>query len=984
MKKSDLAVVTSSVQIKKSQNTRVSMFKSTLNEIEELKNIKEENKMEEAKKVIEKMKVKKLNSKNELVDIGILEPIDKLQNYGEGMFFYFYFLKFFGVVFSIIALMVIALMVINLHGDGLNLEVAANGLVATTLGNIHRIRYSDDEEAAMKQMTLAQRGAFMSEKSKNTKNIFVVYMVVDMLICLILFVSYFIFQKKVSEYSAIINKINCSIRPYTMLVSGIPETGVTEGSVMEYFEQFGTVVKVSFAYKYQDSLYNMMNIAYYKSKLKGIKAQPKNKKNAMIAKQLVIKMKNEIKIVNKKINVSKLNVNNMESFKILSAFVTFDEASSPSIIAQQFSRVYKRNIWQFLGCSKKIIPEKYVFDGKHKIKFKTPDHPRNIYWENLEYSENSRRIKVLLFIVLSFLILVLSIVINMLLTALATSKTEDCGTSIITKDQMVNAADDQKQKYAYCYCSSLSISTILNDSVNYKYCYPFYLNQIEQRGINFAIAIAVVFINKIIDYINIKLTAYVRYSSKAEVVKKRILFSYIIQYINTAFVSYLIYSEIFGISVVNVFNKFCRKDILKIDAFIVDVDRRWYTIIGPRIISPMIIAMFLPHITDFLIALLYAWLRNRQGRKAPTTSKYIKAMLPPEFAFDLKYSSILKNIFVVLTFGTGMPILYFFLVVIFASAFILHKYTLLRISKLPPLYSSDVVMSVVNLLPFAIILHALFGIYMLSSDDVFPESISWSMGLFSIETSSTNRTFIQSVLHRGLKCLPYSILLGIIIIVFLFENSIFWFCKTYIFAKKIHAANDKIGTYTENYDKIKYFSLPSYNMAIHPQYKRLLKLTLVNYKSIKSFAEGSSLQNLIASTNMLGDKLNRGSLNHLDAIIDADNKATSENCSDLGPSDIESIKADDEISLLEDEAQNPLLYNKKKVAKITVEGKAAHIIKKNGRNAPMPNMNSMEHVYLKANSSSLKNIPKTINEDSEDEEMGIKNMKKNNFKMARN
>ena len=54
-----------------------------------------------------------------------------------------------------------------------------------------------------------------------------------------------------------------------------------------------------------------------------------------------------------------------------------------------------------------------------------PDHPTNIYWENLEYSDFFRKIKISIVIVVVIALILVSTILNVLLTAAA--QTKECG-----------------------------------------------------------------------------------------------------------------------------------------------------------------------------------------------------------------------------------------------------------------------------------------------------------------------------------------------------------------------------------------------------------------------------------------------------------------------------------------------------------------------------------------------------------------------------
>lgn len=62
------------------------------------------------------------------------------------------------------------------------------------------------------------------------------------------------------------------------------------------------------------------------------------------------------------------------------------------------------------------MPEKYLFNKK-KLELDIPDNPENLFWENMEYSKRSRRIKLCVIVFGVILLIVVSFIINMSLTA---------------------------------------------------------------------------------------------------------------------------------------------------------------------------------------------------------------------------------------------------------------------------------------------------------------------------------------------------------------------------------------------------------------------------------------------------------------------------------------------------------------------------------------------------------------------------------------
>ena len=826
----------------------------TLNELQNFEKIKKTIKKDDGKKIVNSLKIKRLNSKNELVNYNLCSPIDELQRFGGGMYFYFYFLKFLMKMMVIVNILILIPLVINSLGGGLKMIAQTDVFLATSLGNINKVLYTEEEIAQMKDMSEVELDTFIKSKSSTINTIFAVYMGVDMIICIVIFVSYYVLKRRIAQLDAKISKKVISVRNYSLLVKGVPETGYTKDQLKQYFNQFGEVISCSFAYKYNDSLYNMMNIAHYKFKLKKLKSEPQTKKIRLKIKDIIKKMKKEIKTVSKKINVRKLDINDYSSFKIQNAFVTFNDHKLTTKLKQEFESAYRRTFWQWFCCVKKPIDEKYFFKGQ-RLRFEMPDHPKNIYWENLEYSNFSRRVKVFLIFIIAILILLASIIINLFISAFSENENSiDCENKDITKQMLESATAADKTIMTFCYCTNLSITDILNNNFDNGTCYDIYVQQLIELGISLAIGGAISLINAIIEVLIFKIVTLVRYSSKAEVIKKRILFITIVEYINTAFVVYIIYSRILGWSLVEFINNLFGKELIKIEGFVTDVNRNWYPQIGSKIIMPILIAIFVPHVTDYFKTVLMSCFKSIKARNAKNTNKYVKQMEPEEFILEIKYNNVLKNIFVVFTFSTGLPLLNLFLFGSLLLSYWIHKYIVLRYSKKPPLYSSDIIKMVTNMIPYALIVHMLFGIYFLSNEDIFPTTLNISLNTDSFTKNIVNNAFLQEIIDKAVKCLPYSILTAMMILVFLFEKSIFSFIKSAFKKGKILARTESLECFKKNYKKIKYFSLPNYNMALNPQYKKLLKLNMVDYKSIQCFVQGSTLTNLILKKKTMQSK----------------------------------------------------------------------------------------------------------------------------------
>ena len=66
---------------------------------------------------------------------------------------------------------------------------------------------------------------------------------------------------------------------------------------------------------------------------------------------------------------------------------------------------------------------------------------------------------------------------------------------------------------------------------------------------------------------------------------------------------YLIYTKVFGFSVIALFNWMLPWDVLKIKTIFVGPSRKWFESVASKFIIPMAIAIFNPHVGDTIIVI---------------------------------------------------------------------------------------------------------------------------------------------------------------------------------------------------------------------------------------------------------------------------------------------------------------------------------------------------------------------------------------------
>jgi hypothetical protein len=132
-------------------------------------------------------------------------------------------------------------------------------------------------------------------------------------------------------------------------------------------------------------------------------------------------------------------------------------------------------------------------------------------------------------------------------------------------------------------------------------------------------------------------------------------------------------------------------------------------------------------------------------------------------------------IFVGLTFSAGMP----FIIIPCAFALVLryfsYKIMFIRFSKLPKSLDEAMNEKILNMLPFALLLHFLFGVWMLGSESIFVTDTSLADSMLSSDLSFLRNIGFLVVRFSSswYYALVFFICLGIVLIKMLFYDLIF-------------------------------------------------------------------------------------------------------------------------------------------------------------------------------------------------------------------
>lgn len=124
-------------------------------------------------------------------------------------------------------------------------------------------------------------------------------------------------------------------------------------------------------------------------------------------------------------------------------------------------------------------------------------------------------------------------------------------------------------------------------------------------------------------------------------------------------------------------------------------------------------------------------LNTTTNNMAYTQDLLNKLFVGPEFEFSHNYSQLITTIFVCLTFSTGIPVLYPIAAANFGIFYMTEKYFFIHLYKIPPHFNALVGKMATTLIPYALIIHIIMAIWVLSNDGLFRDHTNHS-------TSSSN------------------------------------------------------------------------------------------------------------------------------------------------------------------------------------------------------------------------------------------------------
>jgi hypothetical protein len=362
--------------------------------------------------------------------------------------------------------------------------------------------------------------------------------------------------------------------------------------------------------------------------------------------------------------------------------------------------------------------------------------------------------------------------------------------------------EEAKEKYEkntekYCYCRVQSINEIIQNSSLRSFCRDYIEKRSLGIGVRFAAVTAVVMINFFMKTIIKLLNRFEKVVSKSIEMKKIMTKVFIAMFFNTSLVVLAVNADFSSFGFVEVLPF---KDYL-FDSEFSDFTRRWYVQAGSTITITMILSIFSPHLLNCCL------------RRHETQYEINLAFQGAEFDMATRYSQILNVVFSSFLYSGGIPLLNCTCCITMFVLYWTDKFLILRHYSIPPRYSHELNTNFVEFLPFAAIFHCAFSLYMVGSENIFPEGFYLENGfLYPKKNSLSDRIVsVSGIIYIGV------ILIAIFIYLYLSGAN---FCSGKSATVKPEGGSQ---TFTQSEERIKLYALTSYNIRNNRDYAELIE-----------------------------------------------------------------------------------------------------------------------------------------------------------------
>ena len=297
------------------------------------------------------------------------------------------------------------------------------------------------------------------------------------------------------------------------------------------------------------------------------------------------------------------------------------------------------------------------------IKAEEPPEPINIRWENMTYTGKNKFCRRFFSWALSIFLFLLFMGFTIYLSlevANKETKKIDCPAekgTISEADVIADYLLDSPESKGYCYCTEdfsgrLNQKFLINGEET-RICLGIYNEILQQVAFSFMIAVILTISSMMIDKLLKSLSAFEKYTDLNSKFSSRVLKGFLMKYGNSGVIIFVINLKI------RFFSNFSFGNYD-------DLTPSWYATIGYSVVFTYMLKFF-SLIGWTIYRAFVPWLKRKCDRgcgsdigktKKETMADYIALYMGNDYDIDYSYTEILKTLFVCLTFGTILPIIY--------------------------------------------------------------------------------------------------------------------------------------------------------------------------------------------------------------------------------------------------------------------------------------------------------------------------------------
>ncbi len=384
--------------------------------------------------------------------------------------------------------------------------------------------------------------------------------------------------------------------------------------------------------------------------------------------------------------------------QVEAAYVTFEN----SIDAFQARAAYtpKRRFFFF----EERLPQSLCFQGRPIVVRDAPE-PSNLIFQNIGIRPWELRVRWLLSLVMTLCTLAVSTG----LVYLAQTYQRDLPVYSECPDELTPSEAAGDAQLEGCYCKARGFTSVLfnsNDSTvdGSIDCSDWLSEYVRVRLLSMVVVVSIVFVNLVLRQVVKRVGRFEKHTSLSEEQRSQGVKMFIGLFLNTGVVLLAVNAKDATYAV--------------FDGRFSDFSEEWYNVVGVSIVLTMMFGLLSPQIVGILRLPCHACARRwaRRQRTPPwTQARANQAYSGAEWDLWGRYAQLMMTVYVTLMYGAGMPILFVIAAFTFLITYWLDRISFLRLYSIPRRYDHTLAQFAFHVLPWAVLLHSSFALWIYTS-----------------------------------------------------------------------------------------------------------------------------------------------------------------------------------------------------------------------------------------------------------------------------